>query len=204
MPEKDEYSVTRQQMRASIDVCMGGKAAEELIFGGWRRAGGAGARRGKGLHAKQGWATYALCRLPYRCPPPSPACLAPARAPPPTHPPHPNPARRGPCDVWRHLRPAPGHAHGSAHGGRLRHERPYRARYDGPAALRAWIPAAAARTAGCPAAGCPTACPAPVSLPRAVAVGEEQSPSTRQAVDTEVAAMLKGAYQRVTRWAAVL
>lgn len=35
VPEKDEYSVTRQQMRAQIDVCMGGKAAEELIFGGW-------------------------------------------------------------------------------------------------------------------------------------------------------------------------
>lgn len=34
VPEKDEYSVTRQQMLAQIDVCMGGKAAEELIFGG--------------------------------------------------------------------------------------------------------------------------------------------------------------------------
>ena len=33
VPEKDEYSVTRQQMLAQIDVCMGGKAAEELIFG---------------------------------------------------------------------------------------------------------------------------------------------------------------------------
>ncbi|KAI7841845.1 hypothetical protein COHA_004374 [Chlorella ohadii] len=33
VPEKDEYSVTRQQMQAQIDVCMGGKAAEELIFG---------------------------------------------------------------------------------------------------------------------------------------------------------------------------
>lgn len=38
VPEKDEYSVTRQQMLAQIDVCMGGKAAEELIFGGWNSA----------------------------------------------------------------------------------------------------------------------------------------------------------------------
>ncbi|KAL4425466.1 hypothetical protein ABPG75_009482 [Micractinium tetrahymenae] len=33
VPEKDEYSITRQQLLADIDVCMGGKAAEELIFG---------------------------------------------------------------------------------------------------------------------------------------------------------------------------
>ena len=32
-PEKDEYSRTRQQMSAHIDVCMGGRVAEELIFG---------------------------------------------------------------------------------------------------------------------------------------------------------------------------
>ena len=32
-PEKDEYSRTRQQMTAHIDVCMGGRVAEELIFG---------------------------------------------------------------------------------------------------------------------------------------------------------------------------
>jgi ATP-dependent metalloprotease len=33
VPDKDEYSTTRQQMLAHIDVCMGGKAAEALIFG---------------------------------------------------------------------------------------------------------------------------------------------------------------------------
>eukprot|EP00887_Chlorella_sp_A99_P000884 scaffold5.g884.t1 len=33
VPDKDEYSTTKQQMLAHIDVCMGGKAAEELIFG---------------------------------------------------------------------------------------------------------------------------------------------------------------------------
>lgn len=33
LPDKDEYSTTKQQMMAHIDVCMGGKAAEELIFG---------------------------------------------------------------------------------------------------------------------------------------------------------------------------
>lgn len=33
VPDKDEYSTTRQQMLAHIDVCMGGRAAEELIFG---------------------------------------------------------------------------------------------------------------------------------------------------------------------------
>lgn len=36
-----------------------------------------------------------------------------------------------------------------------------------------------------------------------MAVGEEQSPSTRQAVDAEVQGMLKAAYHRVTRWAGV-
>ena len=33
VPDRDEYSTTRQQMMAHIDVCMGGKAAEALIFG---------------------------------------------------------------------------------------------------------------------------------------------------------------------------
>ena len=33
VPEKDEYSTTKQQMMAHIDVCMGGKVAEEMIFG---------------------------------------------------------------------------------------------------------------------------------------------------------------------------
>ena len=33
LPLKDEYSVTRQQLRAGIDVSMGGRVAEELIFG---------------------------------------------------------------------------------------------------------------------------------------------------------------------------
>ncbi|KAL6771701.1 FTSH11 [Auxenochlorella protothecoides x Auxenochlorella symbiontica] len=33
LPDRDEYSTTKQQLLAQIDVCMGGKAAEELIFG---------------------------------------------------------------------------------------------------------------------------------------------------------------------------
>lgn len=33
LPDADEYSITRQQMTAHVDVCMGGKAAEELVFG---------------------------------------------------------------------------------------------------------------------------------------------------------------------------
>jgi Peptidase family M41 len=33
VPDKDEFSVTKQQMSAGIDVCMGGKVAEEIIFG---------------------------------------------------------------------------------------------------------------------------------------------------------------------------
>ena len=33
VPHQDEYSITKQQMVAGIDVCMGGRVAEELIFG---------------------------------------------------------------------------------------------------------------------------------------------------------------------------
>jgi len=32
-PDRDEYAVSRQQLMARIDVCMGGKVAEELVFG---------------------------------------------------------------------------------------------------------------------------------------------------------------------------
>lgn len=33
LPDKDETSVSKRQMLARLDVCMGGRVAEEMVFG---------------------------------------------------------------------------------------------------------------------------------------------------------------------------
>ena len=33
LPDQDEFSTSRAQIHADIDVCMGGRVAEELVYG---------------------------------------------------------------------------------------------------------------------------------------------------------------------------
>ncbi len=42
LPEKDELSWTKKQLLARMDVAMGGRVAEELVFGADSITGGAG------------------------------------------------------------------------------------------------------------------------------------------------------------------
>lgn len=146
VPEKDEYSITRQQMRAQIDVCMGGKAAEELIFGGLAGPGGHG---GRALLEDAGVARAAPAAPRHvSCSPIKPC---------PHH--HPD------------LPPGEDHVTSGATSDLKQATRMARHMVVDCGMSDAIGP---------------------------VAVGEEQSPVTRQAVDAEVQRMLKAAYARVT------
>jgi hypothetical protein len=113
VPDADEYSRSRRQMVAYIDVCMGGKAAEELVFGepAGAPAGGLGGCQHQPWRAEDGGARQPAQAS--KCTGRSPRSTQHGRSQParqplsfaltPGPPPPPPPCRRRLRDFWGHL-----------------------------------------------------------------------------------------------------
>lgn len=70
LPDKDETSVSLRQMRARLDVCMGGRVAEELVFGPENVTSGA--------RSDLQQATRLARHMARSAPGPAPRCIHPA------------------------------------------------------------------------------------------------------------------------------
>jgi len=68
LPQGDSYHITKQQILAKIAVCMGGRAAEELIYGAQGITGGASSDFEQATKNAQMMVTRLVCwgeSLPY-------------------------------------------------------------------------------------------------------------------------------------------
>ena len=65
IPEKERYHVTKQQLLAMMDTMMGGRAAEELIFGADKITSGKSLRKHRGCSLYVN--SICLYRFRHRC-----------------------------------------------------------------------------------------------------------------------------------------